>query len=80
MTYTDVNTTPLAVENTGDGYDITHIYCCLDENLGLCGADLVGAGKQATPIECVPCAIAEQKGTCPKMFMCHNDKYHFTDS
>lgn len=64
----DINLTPSTTSSTSsDDDDLGHTYCCLDENVGLCGADLTDAPEMDGCTDCVVCIDLDRVGDyCPR--------------
>lgn len=60
----------------GDDDELVHLYCCEDENVGLCGTDLTGVPVTSEiDRDCVVCVDLEAAGwPCPTRAVCaHRD-------
>lgn len=62
------------VDRTTAGDEIDHVTCCLDDDLGLCSADLTDVGWGDGVPTCVVCVDLCNGPFCPKHGECPPDE------
>jgi hypothetical protein len=67
---TDLDPTTTTATGWASDDDLGHVWCCQDEDIGLCGVDLTGQGYGPGAGECVVCSDLEGTAFCPRGFTC----------